>query len=80
MGEGNGTPLQYSCLENPTDRGAWWAVVQGVRELDTTEATYHTCAHNTDISKGLKISKSLITMKLIWKQINTLKAPDNSST
>ena len=29
-GEGNGTSLQYSCLENPMDRGAWWAVVHGV--------------------------------------------------
>ena len=29
-GEGNGNPLQHSCLENPTDRGAWWASVHGV--------------------------------------------------
>ena len=29
-GEGDGTPLQYSCLENPRDRGAWWAAVHGV--------------------------------------------------
>ena len=29
-GEGNGNPLQYSCLENPIDRGAWWATVLGV--------------------------------------------------
>ena len=29
-GEGNGTPLQYSCLENPMDGGAWWATVHGV--------------------------------------------------
>ena len=29
-GEGNGTPLQYSCLENPMDGGAWWAAVYGV--------------------------------------------------
>ena len=29
-GEGNGNPLQYSCLENPTDRGAWWVSVQEV--------------------------------------------------
>ena len=29
-GEGNGYPLQYSCLENPMDRGAWWAIVHGV--------------------------------------------------
>ena len=35
--EGNGNPLQYSCLENPMDRGAWWAPVHGVaKELDTT--------------------------------------------
>ena len=31
-GEGNGTPLQYSCLENPMDRGAWWAAVYGVAQ------------------------------------------------
>ena len=36
-GEGNGNPLQYSCLENSTDRGAWWATVHGVAELDRTE-------------------------------------------
>ena len=29
-GEGNGSPLQYSCLENPMDRGTWWAAVHGV--------------------------------------------------
>ena len=32
LGEGNGTPLQYSCLENPMDGGAWWAAVHGVAE------------------------------------------------
>ena len=35
-GEGNGNPLQYSCLENPMDRGACWAS-RGCKELDTTE-------------------------------------------
>ena len=37
-GEGNGYPLQYSCLENPMNRGAWQAIVHGVaKESDTTE-------------------------------------------
>ena len=34
---GNGNPLQYSCQENPMDRGAWWAIIHGVAELNTTE-------------------------------------------
>ena len=37
--EGNGNPLQRSCLENPRDGGAWWAAVYGVTQSDTTEAT-----------------------------------------
>ena len=36
-GERNGNPLQYSCLGNPIDRGAWWATVHGVTESNTTE-------------------------------------------
>ena len=39
IGEGNGNPLQYSCLENPGDRGAQWAAIYGVAQSDTTEAT-----------------------------------------
>ena len=35
MGEGNGTPLQYSCLENPMNGGAWWAAVHGVAQSRT---------------------------------------------
>ena len=40
VGEGYGNPLQSSCLENPLDRGGWWAAVHGgVTELDTTEVS-----------------------------------------
>ena len=35
--EGNGYPLQYSCLENSTDRGVWWATVYGIAKSDMTE-------------------------------------------
>ena len=38
IGEENGNPLQYSCLENPSDRGAWWAAVYGVTP-DVTDMT-----------------------------------------
>ena len=36
---GHSNPLQYPCKENPMDRGAWWATVHGVAELDATEVT-----------------------------------------
>ena len=47
-GEGNGNPLQYSCLENPMDRGAWWAIVHGVTKSQTRLSdftfTFSTCS------------------------------------
>ena len=43
LGGGSGNPLQYSCLENSLDRGAWWATVSGIAESDMTEhARTHT--------------------------------------
>ena len=39
IGEGNGTPLQCSSLENPRDRGAWWVAIYRIVQSDTTEAT-----------------------------------------
>ena len=45
-GGGNGNLLQYSCLENPMDRGAWRATVHGGHtESETTEVTQHICTH-----------------------------------
>ena len=43
-GEGNGSPLQYSCLENSTDRGAWQATVHRVTKSFTTEQLTHNIA------------------------------------
>ena len=39
VGEGNGNPLQCSCLENPRDGGTWWAALYGVAQSDMAEAT-----------------------------------------
>jgi len=41
LGEGNGNPLHYSCLENPVGRGAWEAIVHRIAESDPTEMTKH---------------------------------------
>ena len=50
-GEGNGTPLQYSCLENPMDGGAWWAAVLGVVKRQTRLNNF-TCQASQKISNG----------------------------
>ena len=42
IGEGNGNPLQYSCLEDPMDGGAWWATIHWVTRVRHNLATAHT--------------------------------------
>ena len=42
-GEGNGNPLQYSCLENPMDQGAWWATIHGVAKSRTRLSDFCVC-------------------------------------
>ena len=45
LGEGNGNPLQYSCLENPMDRGDWWATVHGAAKSPTVLKQLNTHTH-----------------------------------
>ena len=45
-GGGNGKPLQYSCLENPMGKGAWWAAVHGSQRVGHNLVTEHTHAHS----------------------------------
>ena len=58
-GGGDGNPLQYYCLENPLDRGAWWATVQSRKELDTTNVTEHTHKQHTYIAPYSQLGKVL---------------------
>ena len=53
IGEGNGNPLQYSCLENPRDRGAWWAAVCGVTQ-SRTWLKWLSSSSNTESPHDLK--------------------------
>ena len=57
---GNGNPLQYSCLENPMDRGAWWATVQRITKSQTRLSTY---AHTLHFSKLLQPSNTSSVFK-----------------
>ena len=60
VGEGNGTPLQYSCLENPRDGGAWKAAVHGVAEgrtrLSDFTSTFHFHALEKEMANPLQCS------------------------
>ena len=60
-GIGNGNPLQYSCLENPMDRGAWWAIIHGATESWMQLST----AHSTARLKIYLIHSSIITNEII---------------
>ena len=64
-GEGNGNPLQYSCLENPMDRGAWWATVHGVTKSRTRLNDFtHSLTHSLK-----KINRENYYLRIILKLI-----------
>ena len=66
-GEGNGSPLQCSCLENPRDVGAWWAAVYGVAQSRTRLKWLSSSSHHTSppasLSPYKKVCQSLQRMK-----------------
>ena len=57
-GESDGTPLQYSCLENPMDGGAWWAAVHGVAEGQTRLSDFTFTFHFHALEKEMAIHSS----------------------
>ena len=59
-GEGNGTPLQYSCLENPMDGGAWWAAVHGVAKSQTRLSDFTFTFHFDALEKEMATRSSVL--------------------
>ena len=64
IGEGNGTPLQYSCLENPTDRGAWWAAVRGVTKSQTRLSDLTFTFHFHALEKEMATHSSVLAWRI----------------
>ena len=62
-GEGDGTPLQYSCLENPMDRGAWWAAVHGVAQSRTRLSDFTFTFHFHALEKEMATHSSVLTWR-----------------
>ena len=64
MREGNGTPLQYSCLENPMDRGAWWAAVHGVAKSRTWLNDFTFTFHFHALEKEMATHSSVLAWRI----------------
>ena len=63
-GEGNGTPLQYSCLENPMDGGAWWATVHGVAKSRTRLSDFTFTFHFPALEKEMATHSSVLAWRI----------------
>ena len=64
QGEGNGNPLQYSCLENPMDRGAWWVAVHGVTESQTRLSNFTFTFHFHALKKEMATHTSVLAWRI----------------
>ena len=64
IGEGNGTPLQYSCLENPMDGGAWWATVHGVAQSQTGLSKLTFTFHLHALEKEMATHSSILAWRI----------------
>ena len=61
---GNGTPLQYSCLENPMDGGAWWAAVHGVAKSRTRLSNFTFTFHFSALEKEMATHSSVLAWRI----------------
>ena len=64
IGEGNGIPLQHSCLENPMDGGAWWATVHGVTKSRTRLSNFTFTFHFHALEKEMATHSSVLAWRI----------------
>ena len=64
MGEGNGTPLQYSCLETPMDGGTWWAAVHGVTKSQARLSDFTFTFHFPALEKEMATHSSVLAWRI----------------
>ena len=64
LGEGSGNPLQYSCLENPMDGGAWWAAVHGVAKSRTQLSDFTFTFHFHALEKEMATYSSVLARRI----------------
>ena len=64
LGEGNGTPLQYSCLENPMDGGAWWTAVHGVTKSRTRLSDFPFTFHFHALEDEMATHSSVLAWRI----------------
>ena len=67
-GKGNGNPLQYSCLENPVDRGTWWAAVCGVAQSWTRLSDFTFTFHFHALEKEMATNSSVLAWRILWTE------------
>ena len=68
IGEGNGIPLQYCCLENPMDGGAWWAAVHGVAKSRTQLSDFTFTFHFNALEKEMAAHSSVLAWRIPWTE------------
>ena len=64
LGEGNGNPLQYSCLGNPMDGGVWWATVHGVVKSQTRLSDFTFTLHFDALEKEMATDSSVLALRI----------------
>ena len=79
IGEGNGNPLQCSCLENPRDRGAWWAAVYGVAQSQTQLKRLSSSSSNNQLKKYitplLRLARGALSVTLLMSMSEVFSVP-----